>query len=231
MLFQKANVNSYKAILISNERVKKLKQKALYKQIKDYEKKIKYSLDERDKFLKKLKYLKMRADVKRLPVSLNSCIKYYELDKEEEKIIHNQNYGIERFRLKDIEATIHPGYGDKGDNSKTFISNFLSLARGDKVIEFFEQNPQYINRELKMPEMVMKDEHAICLIEKNGKYIVEDGNNRLTVLMINYLIRKTKLHDQESIDLLDKEFTFYGKVKSLTLNKDINSIETIRKVR
>lgn len=118
--------------------------------------------------------------------------------------------------IKDITGTTHPDYRDK-----SIIESFSSLKRGAAIIQKQQENPEYYTSVLKDKNRQIIDE--VTVVEKDGKYYITQGNNRLITQLVSYLSEKQYVfEDSQKLKELDDKYTFY--LKCLNIPKDIDEM-------
>lgn len=121
------------------------------------------------------------------------------------------------FCLKDLVGTIHPDYADK-----TWLEAFLLSKRGDSAVEQYFKNPEYYSKELKQQDQSnLRHDSPIELYESDGKFFINGGNNRLSLIMMKYLAEMSKAQTDEERAKIDEEYTFVAEVQPTPKDKDI----------
>lgn len=121
------------------------------------------------------------------------------------------------FCLKDLVGTIHPDYADK-----TWLEAFLLSKRGDSAVEQYFRNPEYYSKELKQQDQSnLRHDSPIELYESDGKFFINGGNNRLSLIMMKYLAEMSKVQTDEERAKIDEEYTFVAEVQPTPKDKDI----------
>lgn len=124
---------------------------------------------------------------------------------------------IKTFCLKDLVGTIHPDYTDK-----TWLEAFLSSKRGDNAVEEYFKNPEYYSRDLKqLDQSDLRHETPIELYESDGKFFINGGNNRLSLIMMKYLADMSKAQSDEERAKIDEDYTFVAEVQPTPEDKDV----------
>lgn len=121
------------------------------------------------------------------------------------------------FSLKDLVGTIHPDYTDK-----TWLEAFLLSKRGKNAVEEYFKNPEYYSKDLKqLDQSSLRHETPIELYESDGKFFINGGNNRLSLIMMKYLAEMSKAQTNEERAQIDKDYTFIAEVQPTPKDKDI----------
>lgn len=121
------------------------------------------------------------------------------------------------FSLKDLIGTIHPDYTDK-----TWLEAFLLSKRGKNAVEEYFRNPEYYSTGLKqLDQSSLRHETPIELYECDGKFFINGGNNRLSLIMMKYLAEISKAQTDEERAKIDEEYTFIAEVQPTPKDKDI----------
>ena len=124
---------------------------------------------------------------------------------------------IKTFCLKDLVGTIHPDYTDK-----TWLEAFLLSKRGDNAVEEYFKNPEYYSRDLKqLDQSDLRHETPIELYESDGKFFINGGNNRLSLIMMKYLADMSKAQSDEERAKIDEDYTFVAEVQPTPEDKDV----------
>lgn len=121
------------------------------------------------------------------------------------------------FSLKDLVGTIHPDYTDK-----TWLEAFLLSKRGKNAVEEYFKNPEYYSKDLKqLDQSSLRHETPIELYESDGKFFINGGNNRLSLIMMKYLAEMSKAQTNEERAQIDEDYTFIAEVQPTPKDKDI----------
>lgn len=121
------------------------------------------------------------------------------------------------FSLKDLVGTIHPDYTDK-----TWLEAFLLSKRGKNAVEEYFRNPEYYSKDLKqLDQSKLRHETPIELYECDGKFFINGGNNRLSLIMMKYLAEMSKAQTDEEKAKIDENYTFIAEVQPTPKDKDI----------
>lgn len=124
---------------------------------------------------------------------------------------------IKTFCLKDLVGTIHPDYTDK-----TWLEAFLLSKRGDNAVKEYFKNPEYYSRDLKqLDQSDLRHETPIELYESDGKFFINGGNNRLSLIMMKYLADMSKAQSDEERAKIDEDYTFVAEVQPTPEDKDV----------
>lgn len=124
---------------------------------------------------------------------------------------------IKTFCLKDLIGTTHSDYTDK-----TWLEAFLLSKRGDNAVREYFKNPEYYSRDLKqLDQSDLKHETPIELYESDGKFIINGGNNRLSLIMMKYLADMSKAQSDEERAKIDEDYTFVAEVQPTPKDKDV----------
>lgn len=124
---------------------------------------------------------------------------------------------IKTFSLKDLVGTVHPDYTDK-----TWLEAFLSSKRGDSAVEQYFKNPEYYSKDLKqLDQSSLSHETPLELYESDGKFFINGGNNRLSLIMMKYLAEMSKAQTEEEKAKINEEYTFVAEVQPTPEDKDI----------
>lgn len=172
---------------------------------------------------KKKKFLEtIGIDINNLPPELK---KYsYEIEstfsKEEIDFLKRESLTgryKKTFCLKDLLGTIHSDYTDK-----TWLEAFLLSKRGDRTVEEYFANPEYYFVGLKQQDQSnLRHDSPIELYESNGKFFINGGNNRLSLIMMKYLAETSKAQTEEEKAKIDEKYTFVAEVQPTPKDKDI----------
>lgn len=125
------------------------------------------------------------------------------------------------FSVADIVGSDHDVYA-----GKSWLEAFIRLARGEEIIEEYFQNPSYYSKTLKNLTLMANAPHStnIGIVKKGKKLYVYSraggGNNRMILMKIKYLAMANGKNEEE-LEKLNNEFTFYGNVRILPENVKI----------
>ena len=121
------------------------------------------------------------------------------------------------FCLKDLVGTVHPDYADK-----TWIEAFLESKRGDSAVKQYFSNPNYYSTDLKQQNQTeLGHDSPIELYESEGRFFINGGNNRLSLIMMKYLAEMSKAQTEEERKKINEEYTFVAEVQPVPEDKDI----------
>lgn len=172
---------------------------------------------------KKKQYLEsIGIDIDNLPPEFERHSDSIETTLSREEInFLNEDYltGVysKKFCLKDLIGTTHPDYTDK-----TWLEAFLLSKRGDSAVEQYFKNPEYYSKGLKQQDQSrLRHDSPIELYESDGKFFINGGNNRLSLIMMKYLAEMLKAQTEEERAKVDEEYTFVAKVQPIPKDKDI----------
>ena len=122
-----------------------------------------------------------------------------------------------RFCLKDLIGTVHPDYEDR-----TWFEAFLKSKRGDSIVEEYFRNPEYYSRDLKQfDQSSTRQETPLELLECDGKFFINGGNNRLSLIMMKYLAELSRAQTEEERAKIDELYTFVADVQPIPEDKGI----------
>jgi len=122
-----------------------------------------------------------------------------------------------KFCLRDLVGTVHPDYADK-----TWVEAFLLSKRGDSAVEQYFKNPEYYSKGLKQfDQSSTRHETPLELYESDGKFFINGGNNRLSLIMMKYLAEMSKAQTDEEKAMIDEKYTFVADVQPTPQDKDI----------
>lgn len=142
------------------------------------------------------------------------------LSKEEIEFLNRENLTgryQKKFCLRDLVGTTHPDYTDK-----TWLEAFLLSKRGDSAVEQYFKNPEYYSKDLKQfDQSSTRHETPLELYESDGKFFINGGNNRLSLIMMKYLAEMSKTQTEEERAKIDNKYTFVADVQSVPEDKDI----------
>ena len=137
---------------------------------------------------KKKKFLEsLGLDINNLPPEFEKYSHTMEeiFSEEEIEFIIYENLtekNFKKFSLKNLVGTTHPSYCNK-----TWLEAFLSSKRGDNAVDEYFNNPEYYSHDLKqLDQSNLKHDTPIELYESNNKFFINGGNNRLSLIMMNY---------------------------------------------
>lgn len=173
--------------------------------------------EEKRKFLESI-----GVDIHNLPPTFEKYSVAIEdvLSKDEIGFLKKENLTgryVKRFSLKDLMGTVHPDYADR-----TWLEAFLLSKRGDRAIKEYFRNPQYYTKDLKqMDQSNLRHESPIELLESNGKFFINGGNNRLSLIMMKYLAEMEHARTNEERDKINEEYTFVAEVQPTPKDKEI----------
>lgn len=124
---------------------------------------------------------------------------------------------VKTFSIKDLAGTVHPDYTDK-----TWIEAFLLSKRGDSAVEQYFKNPEYYSKDLKqLDQSNLSHETPIELYESDGKFFINGGNNRISLIMMKYLAEISKAQTDEERAKIDEDYTFVAEVQPTPKDKDV----------
>ena len=172
---------------------------------------------------KKKKFLEsIGLDINNLPPEFEKHSDTIEdtFSREEIEFLKRENLTgreIKTFSLKDLVGTVHPDYSDK-----TWLEAFLTSKRGDNVVDEYFKNPEYYSTDLKqLDQSNLNHETPLELYESDGKFFINGGNNRLSLIMMKYLAEMSKAQTKEERAKIDEDYTFVAEVQSTPKDKDI----------
>ncbi len=172
---------------------------------------------------KKKKFLEsIGIDIKDLPPEFQRHSDAMEetLSKEEIEFLNRESLTgryKKEFCLKDLVGTTHPDYSDK-----SWLEAFLLSKRGDSIVEQYFKNPEYYSKGLKQfDQSDTRHETPLELYESDGKFFINGGNNRLSLIMMKYLAEISKAQTDEERAKIDKDYTFVAEVQPTPKDKDI----------
>lgn len=173
--------------------------------------------------LKKRRFLEsIGIDINHLPAEFERYSTTIEstFSKEEIDFLKRENLTgryLKTFCLKDLVGTIHPDYTDK-----TWIETFLLSKRGDRTVEEYCANPEYYWVGLKQQNQSnLRHDSPIELLESNGKFFINGGNNRLSLIMMIYLAEISKAQTEEEKRKIDEKYIFMAEVQPTPKDNDI----------
>ena len=121
------------------------------------------------------------------------------------------------FSLKDLVGTNHSSYADK-----SWIEAFLLSKRGDATVEEYFKNPEYYSIGLKqLDQSNLKHITPIELYERDGQFFIKEGNNRLSLIMMKYLVEMSRAQSDEEKAEIDEKYTFVAQVNPIPQDKDV----------
>lgn len=172
---------------------------------------------------KKKKFLEsIGIDINNLPPEFERHSDSMEgtLSREEIKFLNRESLTgryKKSFCLKDLVGTTHPDYTDK-----TWLEAFLLSKRGDDAVEQYFRNPDYYSTGLKQQDQSnLRHDTPIELYESDGKFFINGGNNRLSLMMTKYLAEMSRAKTEEEKQKIDEEYTFVAEVQPIPKDKDI----------
>ena len=173
--------------------------------------------EEKKKFLESI-----GIDINNLPPEFERYSDTMEntFSREEIEFLERENLTgryIKTFSLKDLVGTVHSDYTDK-----TWLEAFLSSKRGDSAVKQYFKNPEYYSRDLKkLDQSGLSHETPLELYESDGKFFINGGNNRLSLIMMKYLAEMSKAQTEEEKAKINEEYTFVAEVQPTPEDKDI----------
>ena len=172
---------------------------------------------------KKKKFLEsIGLDINNLPPEFEKHSDTIEdtFSREEIEFLKRENLTgreIKTFSLKDLVGTVHIDY-----SNKTWLEAFLTSKRGDRAVDEYFKNPEYYSTDLKqLDQSNLSHETPLELYESDGKFFINGGNNRLSLIMMKYLAEMSKAQTEEERAKIDKDYTFVAEVQSTPKDKDI----------
>lgn len=172
---------------------------------------------------KKKKFLEsIGIDINDLPPEFerNSDTIESTLSKEEIEFLNRESLTgryKKKFCLRDLVGTTHPDYTDK-----TWLEAFLLSKRGDSAVEQYFKNPEYYSKGLKQfDQSSTRHDTPLELYESDGKFFINGGNNRLSLIMMKYLAEMSKAQTEEEKSKIDDKYTFVADVQPIPEDKDI----------
>lgn len=126
-------------------------------------------------------------------------------------------YETKHFRLKNLVGTDNAGY-----DNQTWLDILINNEKSDNIIKQYFKNPNYYFKELrKLDQSDLVHNGEIELYEDNGKYFVKEGVGRLSLMMTKFLIEMSRAQTKEEKLLINNQYIFAAKIKSLPKDRDI----------
>lgn len=126
-------------------------------------------------------------------------------------------YETKHFRLKNLIGTDKAGY-----DNQTWLDILINNEKSDNIIKQYFKNPNYYFKELrKLDQSDLVHNGEIELYEDNGKYFVKEGVGRLSLMMTKFLIEMSRAQTKEEKLLINNQYIFAAKIKSLPKDRDI----------
>ena len=185
------------------------------------------------------------VDLRNLPhefSKINENIENF-LDNDMIELLEDTNKYNKKFYFKDIVGRVNTNYkndendenrenkdnNDNKDNNEknincTWIEYFMSNKEIEKILEKYNNNSKELEDFDKFIEFINKideQDEQIELYEQNGQLFVKTGKDKITIMMMRYLLECSKAISENEKREIDAKYSLYGNVRTLPYKKSI----------
>lgn len=160
-------------------------------------------------------------NINSLPKELLSKIEIitHELPEEEINFLNNESLTsskLKHFCLKHIVGSINEKY-----DGLTWLKLFLNNPKTDELIKQYFKNPNSYFTDCKKTDNENIEDDSLELYEDNGKIFIKKGIEKISLMMIKYLLEMSRADSKEERLIINKRYIFTANITSVPKDKEI----------